>query len=132
MNKKNKKNQTGVALLLTLLILTSILVITLGAADLVFAGIKMNRLTGYSNIAFYASEAGMERVLWEARKNNLVMPDENQDDILQCSLTPELCLLANNSSYQVNFATSTPIITFSSVGQYQGVKRSVEGSYELR
>ena len=120
------KNQQGVVLLLTLLMLSSILVITLGAADLVVVGIKMNRQTGYSSLAFFASEAGMERALWEARKDEAYsLPAINVDNIFG------QVFLGNNSSYLVNYATSTPNVTFKSIGSFAGVKRSVESTYEV-
>lgn len=111
-------------MLLTLFILSGILVITLGAADLVLVGLKMNRLTGYSSLAFFASEAGLERALWEARKNGYVLP--NVDTINVFSSAD----LGNGSAYQVNYATSTPNITFKSIGSYLGAKRSVESTYQ--
>ncbi|MBU0722427.1 hypothetical protein KKA93_03165 [Patescibacteria group bacterium] len=123
---KYKKNQTGIILLLTLFILSGILVVTLVAADLVFAGIKMNRLTGYSNLAFFASEAGIERSLWEVRKNNYVLP--NIDTINIFSLND----LGNGSAYQVDYASSTPNVIFKSIGSYLGFKRSIEGSYQTQ
>ncbi|MDD4900845.1 MAG: hypothetical protein PHS62_01880 [Patescibacteria group bacterium] len=111
-----KKNQKGVILLMALLILSSILIVTLGAADLVFAGIKMNRLSGYSSVAFFASEAGLERALWEARKN---------DNINSFTNVP----LANGSVYNVSYSANGSI-TFKSIGSYGGVKRSVESTYQ--
>lgn len=126
MNKTFKKNQTGIILLLTLFILSGILVITLGAADLVMAGIKMNRLTGYSNMAFFASEAGLERALWEARKNNYSLPADSQNSVFSNSD------IGNGSAYQVNYAISTPNVTFTSIGDYRGAKRSVESTYEVQ
>jgi hypothetical protein len=126
-----KKNNRGVILLLTLLILSSILVVTLGAADLVMADIKMNRQTGYSGVAFFASEAGMERALWEARKNNYVLLNVNTDNIL-CPSDPALCTLSNSSSYVLNYASSTPNVTFKSIGSFSGVKRSTESTYEIK
>ncbi len=122
--KKNKK-QNGVILLLTMFILSGILIITLGAADLVMAGIKMNRLTGYSSLGFFASEAGLEQALWEVRKNNYVLPDVDQDNIFQN------IDIGNNSSYIVSYATSSPNVTFTSVGFYGGAKRSVQSSFEF-
>jgi len=123
---KYKKNQTGVILLLTLFILSGILVITLGAADLVLAGIKMNRLAGYSSLAFFASEAGLERALWEARKNpSFFLPDNNQDGLFTE-------LLGNSSSYVVNYASSTPDVAFTSIGSYRGAKRSIESTYQAQ
>lgn len=123
---KNIKNNRGVILLLTLFILSGILVITLGAADLVLAGLKMNRLTGYSSLAFFAAEAGMERALWEARKNNYVLPNADTADVFSLSD------LGNGSAYQVNYASSTPNITFKSIGSYGGTKRSVESTYQAQ
>ncbi|MFA5360309.1 MAG: hypothetical protein WC349_05170 [Patescibacteria group bacterium] len=123
--KKQLKNQIGVILLLTMFILSGILIITLGAADLVMAGIRMNRLTGYSSLGFFASEAGLEQALWEVRKNNYVLPDVDQDNIFQN------IDIGNNSSFIVNYATSSPNVTFTSVGFYGGAKRSVESSFEF-
>lgn len=131
----NKKNQKGVILLLTLFILSSILVVTLGAADLVMAGLKMNRLTGYSSLAFFASEAGLERALWEARKNSLfTLPDEAEVKPLFPLIPPSpvgsKVFLDNDSAYIVDYASSTPNVTFKSIGSYGGVKRSVESTYQ--
>jgi len=123
--KQIVENKRGVILLLTLFILSGILIITLSAADLVMSGIKMNRLAGYSNLAFFASEAGLERTLWEARKNNYVLPNVNTNNIFSFSL-------GNSSSYLVNYATSSPTVTFSSIGAYRGVKRSVQSTYDAQ
>lgn len=124
--KRIKENRKGVILLLTLFILSGILVITLGAADLVLAGIKMNRLTGYSSLAFFASEAGMEKALWEARKNNYVLPNVDTTNVFS------LGDIGNGSAYQVNYATSSPNVIFKSIGSYRGTKRSVESMYEVQ
>jgi len=120
------KNNRGVILLLTLFILSGILIITLGAADLVYAGLRMNRLAGYSGLAFYASEAGLERALWEARKNGFSLPNSSQNNVFSLSN------LGNGSFYQVDYATSTPNVTFTSTGGYSGVKRSVESTYQTQ
>jgi Tfp pilus assembly protein PilX len=109
-----------------LFILSGILIITLGAADLVLAGIRMNRLAGYSSLAFFASEAGLEQALWEVRKDNYSLPDADQINIFQNFN------IGNDSSYQVNYATSSPNVTFKSVGSYRGAKRSVESTYEVQ
>lgn len=123
---KYKTNQTGVILLLTLFILSGILIVTLVAADLVMSGIKMNRLTGYSGLAFSAAEAGLERALWEARRSGYSYPGENQNNIF------ENLNLGNGSAYHVNYATSSPNVTFQSIGNYQGAKRSVESTYQVQ
>jgi len=111
--------------LLTLLILSSILVVTLGAADLVAAGIKMNRQTGYSGLAFFAAEAGLERTLWEIRQNNYSLPDGN-GPVTLFNKTP----LTNDSSYTVVFSREDGDIVLTSSGKYLEVQRAVEGTYE--
>ena len=126
------RNQRGIALLLTLLMLSSILVVTLAAADLVMAGIKMNRQSGYSGIAFFASEAGMERALWQARtwaSRGVANPIPTVDQLnLFSSLN-----IGNGSSYQVDFSRvvegGLTYIKFKSIGSSGGVKRSVESTY---
>ena len=116
---------------MTLLILSGILVVTLTAADLVFAGIRMNRLTGYSSLAFFASEAGLERALWEARTwKARGAPNPLPDAPTQANLFSGS--LSNGSSYIVDYASSTPTVTFKSVGDYRGAKRSVESTYEAQ
>lgn len=123
-------------MLMTLFILSSILVVSLAAADLVLAGLKMNRLTGYSSLAFFASEAGLERALWEARKNPLFsLPNEAEVKPIFPPIPPNpvgsKIFLNNNSAYTVDYASSTPYVTFKSIGSYAGVKRSVESTYEV-
>lgn len=126
MRRPRIKNQRGVILLLTLFILSGIIIVTLAAADLVLAGLKMNRLTGYSSLAFFAAEAGLERSLWEARKNNYVLPNDDTTDVFS------LVDLGNGSAYQVDYASSTPNVTFKSIGSYRGAKRSVAGTYQAQ
>jgi len=118
-----KTNNHGTALFMTLLILTSILVVALGAANLVVLGIKISRMQERSTKAYFAAEAGAERSLWEVRKNNYILPDENQDNIF------EVLDLGNGSAYHVDYATSSPNIIFTSTGVYRGVRRVVEVNF---
>lgn len=115
-------------MLLTLFILSGILVVTLAAADLVMAGIRMNRQSGYSTMAFFASEAGLERALWEARtwqrrEAPNPLPDNSQDNLFSGDLN-------NGSSYEIDYFISAPMIKFTSIGSYRGAQRAVEASYE--
>jgi len=128
---KDKKNQKGMILLLTLFILSSILVVTLAAADLVMAGIRMNRLVGYSSLAFFAAEAGMERSLWEARTWE-ARGEANPLPDMASVQNLFFGSLSNGSSYTVDYASSTPNVTFKSIGSFGGVKRSVESTFEIR
>ena len=115
----------GNALFMTLIMLTSILTVALGAANLIMPGLLMNRAGSYSIKAFYAAEAGAEKSLWEARKNTA-------DFILPENDTPALfsSTLSNNSSYNVNFSSTTGAFTFTSSGEYSTAKRAVEVEFK--
>ncbi len=116
-------NKRGSIILITLLILTSILTISFGAASLIVPGIIMNRLQINSTIAYMAAEAGAERSLWEVRKNNFVLPDFDQADIFTRAD------LGNGAAYNVDYASSSPLVTFTSIGSYRDSRRSVEVSF---
>ncbi len=113
-------NNNGTVLLITLLILTSILTVALGTASLIVPGIIMNRTQLGSTVAFYAAEAGAERALWEARKSPNPLPDVDTDNLFT---NPDL---GNSASYDVDYAISSPIVTFTCNGIFQGARRSVQ------
>lgn len=121
---------------MTLLILTSILVVALGAASLVFSGIKMSGTQAVSTKAYFAAEAGAERILWEVRKNMF--------DISECAgfcvdFTTPTCVdcntiffesLSNGSGYKVKNEEACDLdVCFTSTGQFINVKRTVEIEY---
>jgi len=124
--KKKFKENNGSALLLTLLILTSILVVALGAAGLIVPGIKMSRTQEQSTKAFFAAEAGAERALWEVRKNGFPLPGIDTVDVF-----PGTGNLDNDSIYQIDYSAVSPVVTFTSTGQYQQTRRSVAVDFEV-
>lgn len=116
------KENKGTALFMTLMILTSILTVALGAANVVMSGILMNRTQTFSTKAIYAAEAGAEKALYEVRKNNLYL-DSDQLNIFGTTT------LSNNSTFTVDYATSSPYIIITSNGLYSGARRSVQLSF---
>ena len=135
MNYAIIKNNSGTILIITILILTSILVVTLAAADLIVSGIQMSRMQERSTKAYFAAEAGAERVLWEARNNNFDSTPCSQGDYINFDTNPATCdssehsySLSNDALYRVIFKGSVPIV-FSSDGIYLNTARSVEVSY---
>lgn len=123
LKKIQKPNERGTALFMTIMMLAGILTVSLGAANLIVPGLVMSRVQNYSTKAYFAAEAGAERVLWEVRKNNYVVPDVNTANIFTGSL-------GNASAYDVDYATSSPIITMTANGIYSGSRRSIELQYQ--
>ena len=64
-------NQRGSAIFLVVLILTGILVAVLGINNLVIKGIKLSRNIAWSAPAYFAAETGMEKALYETRKDSV-------------------------------------------------------------
>jgi hypothetical protein len=120
--KINKCNsltmQTGSALLMTSLVLGGFLLTSLTAAGMIFSGIQMVRVQTSSTKAFFAAEAGVEKALWEVRKNGYSLPGSDEKGIFSGTLD-------NGSTYSVDYtASTTNIIT--SIGEFDDTKRSVE------
>lgn len=133
MNDVIIKNNHGTALIMTILILTSILVVTLAASDLIVPGIKMSRTQERSTKAYFAAEAGAERILWEVRKNFFddslcIIGDYIDFDTATCDSSEHNYSLSNNASYSVTYDSGPPV-AFTSKGVYLGTNRSVEVSY---
>lgn len=117
-------NKKGSALLLTLFILSSVLVVAIGGSSVIVAAIKMSGVQSESTKAYFAAEAGAERVLYEVRKAqtvNLITP--YRDNIFGQTD------LSDGSYYIVNYGQKFPKITFTAIGTYDRTKRSVEVSF---
>jgi len=140
------ENNRGTALFLTLIILSSVLIVSLGAADLIVSGVKQARTQLYSVRSYFAAEAGAERVLWEIRKNNFTFlrADNtacqandyvNFDNI---NIPPNMATcgneqvnaLLNGATYSVIFKSGGAAATTTrAIGGYHNTERSVEISY---
>ena len=116
---KIKNSNKGVSLYLTIMVLAIILAIALGVNTIFLGQTKMMREIGNSVMAFYAADAGIERVLLE-RTNPVDIPK-----------TP----LDNGATYQVwvvlggTEGCSATNFCIKSVGAYQEIRRAIEISY---
>ena len=132
-------NNNGTALLMALMILSGILVVSLGMANLIIPGIKMSRIQGYSTKAYFAAEAGVERALWVRRKSDYDFSAcassgeclDFDDFPVNCGDCPNTIETLGDSEYNINYASSTidMYITFTSIGSYQNIQRSLEIKY---
>ncbi len=126
---KKIKNQVrlkrGSALLLSLLIITSIIVIAMGGSAVALSGLKMAGIQSQSVKAYFAAEAGAERLLYEIRK-------DDDSGISFASPLGEVISeteLNDGSSYWVKFASKAngdKYNTFVSLGAFLKTRRSVD------
>ncbi|MFA5248008.1 MAG: pilus assembly PilX N-terminal domain-containing protein [Patescibacteria group bacterium] len=120
MNKNIKYCQSGTALLMTLLILSIVIMISLASAKIIVSGVKMSGTQARSTKAYFAAESGIERTLWEWRKNgwDITAPPSGTINLFSGSLL-------NSSFYRVDRAIS-PVVILRSTGEYENLKRTVE------
>jgi hypothetical protein len=111
-----RRERGSVAILLTFFILIIILLVALATGNIMALEIKMSRDIGNSIPAFFAADAGIERCLYEVRKNSA--------DVCGSSLN---FTLTNAATYVVNKNSGQNLIE--SVGTFIQTKRKIEASW---
>lgn len=105
-----KTNQSGIALLLTLVILSIVILIADFIINVVVAQIRLARDIYYSQSAIYAADSGVEWQLYQIRKNISVPPP----------------VMSNGATVNVTVTGTAPNLIIKSLGAYQSVKRQFE------
>lgn len=127
----------GTALMMTMMVLSSVLFIALATSDVVRNGMIASKSQVYSTKAYFAAESGAERILWEIRKNHLfttTLPggcvnnpstfcyDNNPyGEINACDnvcASQEQSLLSGEATYTVTYETIPPDIVLTSTGTF--------------
>jgi hypothetical protein len=119
-------SEKGIALFLTIIILGAILGIILGISSLVLRQISTVSGLGESVLAIHAADSGIERLVYELRKNSysfscsppceiidIVWDDFEEDDL----------------SYSVYLQEQDPSIVIRSIGQYRQTLRAIEVTF---
>ena len=112
-----KHSQKGISLMFAIFILTFTLGIALGTATILVRQIKIMREIGYSAVAFFAADSGIEKVLYEDRASPVA-------DGYSSTVT-----LDNGAEYTVGVTKSGGDTTIKSEGIYQNTKRAIEIQY---
>lgn len=122
MKNKNKLNKSGSALIFTLFILSTIMIIVFGGATVAMSGLKMGQIQSQSTRAYFAAEAGAERLLYEFRYGSIFQNLDLQGEENVFGTTT----MTNGASYIVNYDQFEPSIRFTSIGIYENTRRSVQ------
>lgn len=90
---KNISNnqQGGTALFITMVIMSGFLLITLTASDVIRNGLTMSKTQMESTKAYFAAEAGAERILWDIRRTGppaAIEPGDGGGGTGLCQVTP--------------------------------------------
>lgn len=118
---KNITRQKGAtAILLSVLVLSSLLVIGLGYPTLIIIQLKMSRAVKESTQAFYAADAGAELCLYQVKKgiSEGCFSTTNGGSIAGT-------LLINGATYSAESQKTGPTWTINSLGQYGATSRKI-------
>lgn len=116
----------GSALILTMFILSGMIIVALSGSYVILAGIRSAGVQSQSVKAYFAAEAGAENLLWEMRRDPIIYnyPSQPSSSVALSGLGSNL-YFTSEANYKVYFSRFPPLI-FTSVGEYQTTKRSVE------
>lgn len=113
------KEKPGSALALTMFILAGMLMVAMSGSTVILLGLKAGGIQSQSTKAYFAAESGTERILWELNRNGFSLPTPSLADVRFDATMP------GGGNYQIYYTNFYPII-FTSVGEFQQTKRSVQ------
>jgi len=125
------KTKKGIALLLVMLVLGLVLIFVFAISFWINQQLKGMREIGYSVIAFYAADSGIDHILLKIKNNECCTGFSDGDEVASGTLP-------NGASYTVRWKQPSPSDpeckhkTFGclrSVGIYRGVSRAIEVSW---
>jgi len=122
MSNINHKNQKGVSLYLTIVILSVLMAVILTMIGLAISQIKVIHTLSDSIIAFYAADTGIERVLYA------IFQEGYAPSIGECPPSYR-GTLENGATYEVSVSKKSDSIIFST-GNYKKTKRRIEITFE--
>ena len=110
-------NSKGISLYLTLMTMSILIALALGISVILFNQLKMTRMVGYSVMAFYASNTGVERTLFEISQGAAIGGHFEET-------------LENGSSFSADIIgpsadCSAPNYCIKSIGTYKDTKRAI-------
>lgn len=116
------RSQCGVALYLTLMIMTILLAIAFGLSSIFLGQVDVMKGLGNSVIAFYAADIGIEEVIADRGAPSSVCTEASP------------CALGNGAVYYVSIIPAGPNCEADhycvrSIGVFQETRRAIEVSY---
>lgn len=119
LRKIKQTEKSGSALALTMFILAGMLMVAMSGSTVILLGLKAGGIQAQSTKAYYNAESGIEKILWELNQNGFEL------------LAPSLVDLLFNEplregNYKIYYTNFDPVIIFTSVGEFQQTKRSVQ------
>ncbi|MEA3398277.1 MAG: pilus assembly PilX N-terminal domain-containing protein [Patescibacteria group bacterium] len=129
------KNQIGgAAILMVVLMLSSIMVVTMSMAEIVRNNLRIGNDQKNSTKAYFAAEAGAEKVIWELRKNGGALCSSNDCYVFDADGNITGCnsdcdsgneaTLSNGAKYMIKY--QDPPINLFCYGRFENLRRVIQ------
>ena len=118
-NKKTINREEGVALILTVIIISAVMLIASMIANIVITQMQLVEDIGSSVSAIYAADSGVECQLYNIRQGRSV--DCNSADIPGGNI-----MMFNGASVKTSADGASPNYTVKSLGSFRSVKRQFQ------
>lgn len=127
--KSRKFKLPGSALIFTMFILSGMLIVAMSGAYIILTGIIAGGVQSQSTRAYFAAEAGAEKILWELRTQGI-----RYDANMQGSSEPITSgAIPDGTIYEIYHTRDREnpglINNYTSVGTFNNISRSVEISF---
>jgi|GEM_PF-5616441 hypothetical protein len=116
---ENTNHESGVAVTLSILILSAMLAIALGSSAIILREIRFARESNFYVRAFFAADSGIEKVL--TNRNN---PSSIANTQLENGAVFRVTVVQSGTD-----GCSADNFCIESIGEYQGTKRAIEVNY---
>lgn len=111
--KQTNKNQSGIALLLTIVILSAVLLVAVLIANIIIVQFRLSSDINFSTIAIYAADSGVEWQLYQIRTGTSVPAP----------------VMSNGATISTTVTGTLPSFTIKALGTYKEVKRQFEVNF---
>jgi len=120
------KYKKGIALYLAIVITAIVLAIALGLSAIIWGQLRMIREMGHSVVAFYAADAGIEKVLkkWEDVDEMIDLFHEEDFDLDNEAVYKLFILKGDTGGCPADME-----VCIKSIGTYKGTRRAIEVNY---
>jgi len=123
-----KKNKKGAALYLAIIMMAIVLAIALGLSAIIVGQLRMMREMGYSVVAFYAADSGIESILRQSADPCGGPTPCEIGGVLDSLTEYNISVLASGESDDC-LPSKAPHYCIKSVGTHRDVSRAIEITY---
>jgi len=122
----NKSSEQGIAIVLSIFVLSAILAIAMGISTLLLREVQFIKTAGFSIPAFFAADTGVEKIL---------MLRNSPQAFTECTSAVSPCILGNGANFWITVVDSgeggctAPNFCIESTGEFRGTRRAIEVNY---